>query len=150
MKRGEIVARARALVGVRFRLQGRDPEHGLDCIGVMMMATRIPAARVRRNYGLHACDPDEMHGQFEEAGFIRIAPAAAGQGDMLVVRPGPTGLHVVILTGSGYLHADARLRKVVEVPGEVPWPILSAWRSPDDAAEDPLSPALSGPSPGLH
>lgn len=150
MKSEEIVARARALIGVRFRPQGRDPEHGLDCIGVVMMATRIAKNRVRRDYGLHSCEPEEMNGQFHEAGFIRIAPAAARQGDVLIVRPGPTALHVVILTDAGYLHADARLRKVVEVPGEVPWPVLAAWRHPSAEADDPSAPGLIGPSTELH
>jgi cell wall-associated NlpC family hydrolase len=150
MQRSEIVARARALIGVRFRLQGRDPEFGLDCIGVVMMAARIPRNRVRRDYGLHSCDPEQLNAEFDWAGFVRIAPAEAEEGDVLVVRPGPTALHVVILTGSGYLHADARLRKVVEVPGEMPWPTVSAWRHPDDVAEDMRSPALRGPSRRLH
>ena len=145
MKRGEIVARARALIGVRFRPQGRDPEHGLDCIGVVAMATGVPREKVRRDYGLHSSDPDEVNGGFDQSGFIRIAPVAARDGDILVVRPAPGALHVVILTDSGYLHADMRLRKVVEVPGELPWPVLSAWRHPAEAAEDPLAPELVGP-----
>jgi murein DD-endopeptidase / murein LD-carboxypeptidase len=150
MGRDEIVRRARALVGVRFRPQGRDPRHGLDCIGVVMMATRIPPERVRSDYGLHNCDPEEMNRQFDWAGFIRISPAAARDGDILVVRPSATALHVVILTETGYLHADARWRKVVEAPGEVPWPILSAWRHPAEAADDPVVPELVGPSKALH
>src|SRR3712207_7037475 len=46
--------------------------------------------------------------------FIRIAPADAVDGDVLLVQPGPAQLHVVILTPDGYLHADMRLRRVVE------------------------------------
>jgi murein DD-endopeptidase / murein LD-carboxypeptidase len=145
-ERGDaIVRRARALLGVRFRPQGRDPEQGLDCIGVVTMATGIAARRVRRDYCLHSNDPDEVNGQFDGCGFIRIAPAAAVAGDVLLVRPNPIALHAVILTDSGYLHADMRARRVVEVPGQVPWPTLSAWRHPDRAAEDPFAPELIGP-----
>lgn len=150
MKRDEIVARARALIGVRFRPQGRDPKHGLDCIGVAMMAMRVPKEQVRRDYCLRSSDPDEVNGEFDQSGFIRIAPAAVRDGDVLLVRPLPSALHVVILTDTGYLHADMRLRKVVEVPGEVPWPVLSAWRHPAEAFEDPLAPELVGPSQGLN
>lgn len=148
--RAAIVARARRLLGVRFRPQGRDPQHGLDCIGVAMMATGMPKERVRRDYGLHSNDPQEMHSEFDACGFVRIAPAAAGAADVLVVRPAPSALHVVILTDRGYLHADMRRRKVVEVPGAVPWPILSAWRHPSEVDDDPLAPELIGSSRAVH
>ena len=127
-----VVARARALIGVRFRTQGRTPEHGLDCIGVVMMATGIPEARVRRDYDLRFSDPEKVNANFDACGMIRLAPSAAEPGDVLLVRPGPAQLHVVLLTELGYLHADASLRRVVEVPGPVPWPVLSAWRCPDE------------------
>jgi murein DD-endopeptidase / murein LD-carboxypeptidase len=148
--RAAIVARARALIGTRFRPQGRDPEQGLDCIGVAMMATRVPKERVRRDYCLHSNDPEEVNGDFDACGFVRIAPAAAGPADVLLVRPAPAGLHVVILTDRGYLHADMRRRKVVEVPGAVPWPIVSAWRHPSDVDADPLAPELIGSSRAVH
>ena len=144
MTRDEIVARARALIGVRFRPQGRSAELGLDCIGVAAMAMGVPKDRVRQDYSLHSSDPAEVDGELDESGFIRIAPAGAGVGDLLLVRTGPTGLHVVILTDGGYLHADMRLRRAVEVSGIVPWPILSAWRHPAVAAENPLARELIG------
>lgn len=128
-KSEEIVAQARALVGVRFRPQGRSVETGLDCIGVAAMATG--ASGVRKDYCLRSSDADEVNGEFGASGFLRIAPAAAEAGDLLLVRAGPAQLHVVILTPDGYLHADARLRRVTEVPGPPPWPVLSAWRHPD-------------------
>jgi len=147
MSRGErIVARARALIGIRFRPQGRSVDDGLDCIGVAMMATGIPKHRVRRDYCLHSNNAEEVNGEFDECGFIRIAPAGAAAGDVLLVRPTASALHVVILTGTGYLHADMRLRRTVEVPGDVPWPTVSAWRHPGQAAADPLAPELVGPA----
>jgi lipoprotein Spr len=147
MKSEEIVARARALIGTRFRPQGRDPEHGLDCIGVAMMAMGVPKERVRGDYIIPAgSNADEINSEIAALGFIRISPAAAGAGDLLLVRPAPAALHLAILTDTGYLHADMRLRRTVEVPGAVPWPTLSAWRHPADAAGDPLAPELVGPS----
>lgn len=123
------VARARALIGVRFRPQGRRPEHGLDCIGVVAMAFGLTA--VRRDYALRSSDPEQVNGEFAASGFERIAPVEVGAGDVLLVRAGPGQLHVLILTPDGYLHADAGMRRVVEVPGPVVWPVLSAWRHPD-------------------
>jgi murein DD-endopeptidase / murein LD-carboxypeptidase len=146
----EIVARARALIGVRFRPQGRSAELGLDCIGVAAMAMGVATEKVRRDYRLDSNDPGRVNDEIDKARFIRIAPAAAAAGDMLVVRTGPTGLHVVILTDGGYIHADMRPRRVVEVPGKVPWPVLSAWRHPAVAAEDPLVRELVGDSAELH
>jgi murein DD-endopeptidase / murein LD-carboxypeptidase len=128
-----IVGRARRLIGVRFRPQGRSAEHGLDCIGVVTMATRLDPGRVRRNYDMLATrDPRDVAAEFEACGFIRLAPAEIEPGDILLVSVGPGHLHAAILTPDGYLHADARMRRVVEVPGAVPWPILSAWRVPED------------------
>ena len=145
-RRTEVVARARALVGARFRLQGRSVETGLDCVGVAMMATGSSERDVRRDYCLRSNDADAANDNFDLSGFIRIDPAAAGPGDILVVRPGPAALHVLVLSEDGYVHADMRLRRVVEVPGKVPWPAISAWRHPAVAAEDPLASELVGPS----
>ena len=129
MKNDEIVARARALLGARFRPQGRSAGQGLDCIGVAAVANGLDG--VRSDYCLRSCDANEVHREFKRHGFIQVAPTEASEGNVLLVRPGPGRMHVVLLTREGYLHADMRLRRVVEVPGAVPWPILSAWRRPE-------------------
>lgn len=134
MKRAdEIVVRARALVGARFRPQGRSPEYGLDCIGVIAMAIDTDPARVRRDYDFRSGDADLFNAEFAATGMLPVPRSAAEPGDVLLVRPAPMRLHVVLLTDLGYVHADARLRRVVEAPGPVPWPVLSAWRCPDEA-----------------
>lgn len=114
------------------------------------MAMGVAKEKVRRDYCLSSNDPDEVHAELHASGFIRIAPIASATGDLLIVRTGPRGLHVVILTDEGYVHADARLRRVVEAPGQVPWPVLSAWRHASVAAEDPFAHELVGDSRAVH
>lgn len=124
------VERARGLIGVRFRPQGRSTEAGLDCIGLATLAYGVSPARVRSDYRLQGGSRDELERELAPL-FDRIAAARAAPGDLLLVAPGPRQLHLIVLTPGGFVHADARRRRVVEVPGVVPWPVLSAWRHPN-------------------
>lgn len=128
MRQEQVVLRARALVGVRFRSQGRCASTGVDCVGLAAIAGGIAVTGVRRNYGLRESDPRRLEAEFVASGFVEVAPAEAEAGDMLVVQAGFSQLHVVVLTPDGFVHADAGLRRVVEVPGPVGWPVVSAWR----------------------
>lgn len=123
----EIVSRARALVGARFRPQGRDPELGLDCVGVAARATGIEDAR--RDYTLRGQRQAEIEHELCDQGFRPVGADEAGPGDILVMMTGPAQIHVAVCTGDGFVHADASLRMVVERPRPVPWPVLSIWRS---------------------
>ena len=118
------VRRARALVGIRFRLQGRSRASGLDCVGVVACALGIET--VRSDYRLRGGSLSELRGELRAAG-LEPAPAAAA-GDVLVARPAAEQLHLGIWTGSGTVHADARLGRVAERPGRPPWPVLERWR----------------------
>jgi murein DD-endopeptidase / murein LD-carboxypeptidase len=120
-----IVARARALVGAGFRPQGRSRETGLDCVGVVAAAVGIAAPP--DDYRLRTGSTERISAALRAAG-LRAAPAR-GRGDVLVMASGPGQLHLGIWTGSGLVHADARLRRVVERPGPPPWRVLSQWRS---------------------
>lgn len=126
----EVIASARRCVGARFRTQGRDPTNGLDCAGVAGVAfdKDLPPAR----YGLRG-DHGRVIALVAEAMGLR--PAFPGQerpGDLLIVEAGPGQLHMAILVPGGFVHADARLRKVVEVPGWPRWPVLAVWRGCDE------------------
>src|SRR5205085_7598742 len=110
----EVVARARAMIGVRFRPQGRSAVQGLDCMGLAAVAMGVPADRVRGDYRLSSGAAEEAHAGFRAAGLVRIEPCEAGAGDLLLVSVGTRRLHALILTGFGFVHADARLRRVVE------------------------------------
>ncbi|WP_419813854.1 peptidoglycan endopeptidase [Glacieibacterium sp.] len=126
-----IVAAARSCVGTRFRVQGRLPGVGLDCIGVALVA----AAAV----GVRAVTPRYTLGGDGEAA-LDVALVALGcvvvaipqPGDLLVAAPAAGRRHLGIVTPGGLVHAHAGLRRVVEAPVDPGWAIVAAWRFPDD------------------
>lgn len=119
-----VVARARAAVGARFRLHGRTAASGLDCVGLAALAFGERA--VPSGYALRGGDPAHVAALIETRGFVRADESAPG--DLLLCASGPGQLHLAIDSGTGVIHADAMLRRVVERPGPVPWPVLGRWR----------------------
>ncbi len=123
-----IVARARSLVGVRFRPQGRSAATGLDCVG--LVAASVGAARVPSDYALRGGSPARVAEGLARAGLSPAGEARAG--DVMVMAAGPAQLHLGIFTGAGLVHADAGLRRIVERPWPAPWPVLCIWRMRED------------------
>ena len=120
----EIVARARGLIGTRFRPQGRTAADGLDCIGLAALA--IDAGAVPRDYALRGGSALRLAEQMREAGLAAVENMEPG--DVLTFAPRRDQLHLGIFTGSGLVHGDAGLRRVVERPLPLPWPVLGIWR----------------------
>lgn len=123
-----VAAAARGLVGARFRLHGRDPATGLDCVGVVAAALARAGARVTvpQGYAMRTGDADRVAMLIARAGLVRVEGMAAG--DVVLVRSGPGQLHLGVWTGAGLVHADAHLRRVVERPGAVGWPVVGVFR----------------------
>ena len=118
-----VAAAARAAVGVRFRLHGRHPDDGLDCVGLVGWACGL--RDLPTGYALRGGEPGTVAALLD----ARLARAEGeADGDVLLVRTGPGQLHLGIVTAAGLVHADAGLRRVVERPGAVPWPVLGRWR----------------------
>ena len=123
-----VAARARALVGTRFRPQGRSAEHGLDCVGLVAAAADIPVEMIPSGYRLRSqLSETALSTHFGER-VRTIDTGEAGEGDVLLVRAGMGQDHFLVLVEGGFVHADAGLGRVVERPGAVPWPMLAAWR----------------------
>jgi hypothetical protein len=118
----DAVRAARAAVGARFRLHGRDPATGLDCVGLAALATGLEPPT---GYALRAGDTDAALAWLDTR-LTRVADGAAG--DVMLLAPGPGQLHLAVRTEHGFIHADAGLRRVVERPGAPPWPCLATWR----------------------
>src|SRR5262245_58328797 len=116
------VKRARALVGSRFRPQGRDPLRGLDCVGLVCAAYRIPAEEIPCDYRMRGRNADRLQAHLGR--FFRTVREPR-PGDLVTFQVAPDQLHLAVLSDRGFIHADAGLRTVVETPGVSPWPILS-------------------------
>lgn len=119
------IARARALLNIRFRLHGRTPELGLDCVGLIALAYRLERP-VPFGYSLRSRDLAHWERIIRDHGFVRRR-ADWQSGDLLVLCPGPTQIHLGVWTGSSLIHADAGLGRIVEAPGTPRWPVMSAW-----------------------
>lgn len=118
-----MTAGAEALVGAPFRPQGRDPATGLDCVGLVAAAFGISG--VRRDYRLRGDHRAEL-----EAGLLRwfrkVRRCRAG--DVLLMQAGAGQLHLGVRSRAGFIHADARIGRVVETAGDPTWPVLGVYR----------------------
>lgn len=130
MTGSQLAIAAETLVGAPFRLHGRDPATGLDCVGVLAAAlysigrpARLPNGYTLRNRALADTSPvAELCGLCSASGEIEA-------GDVLICRVGPCQFHIAIAASDGgFVHAHAGLRRVVVTPAPVPWPVIQHWR----------------------
>lgn len=138
----EAIAEIRALVGVRYRHQGRNPATGLDCVGLGLQyakALGLPL-RDRKAYSRH---PD---GKLRDSiCHVMGPPIAQGAGCGALVQEGDAVMmewtpgvprHVGMISQINgvlhFIHADSSptVRKVVEHRLSDDWRtrIVSVWR----------------------
>lgn len=115
------------MVGVSFRPQGRDAATGLDCIGLVLRVFGIPEDEVRRDYRLAGNDGPELECGLARF-FRRLSAGRRAAGDVLLCKVRRGQFHLAIECEGSFVHADARLRRVVETPGSPPWAIVAAYR----------------------
>lgn len=125
--RNDAERRARAMVGTRFRAQGRDPRHGLDCLGLVIAAHRLPAAQLPDDYRLRGPHAGAMLAGADRW-FRRVPLTQKRPGDVLLLDAGPRQSHLGIATDSGLVHADAQIGRVVEMPGTPRWTVIAVLR----------------------
>lgn len=124
-----IAARARSLVGVRYRPQGRSVEWGLDCVGLAALSLGLTLESVTRSYGLRGTEQGALEAELERHGLRAVETAETMAGDLGVFVPGPRQLHLAIFTDTGLVHADAGIGRVVERPLPAPWRGVGRWRA---------------------
>lgn len=130
MTGGDLARAAETLVGAPFRLHGRDPARGLDCVGVVAAAFARAGLRAEApaHYALRNARIDDALAFAHRAGLIEAAGPVT-PGDVLLARPGPAQFHLLVaIAGGRFVHAHAGLRRVVAMPGPLPWPLLRRWR----------------------
>lgn len=120
---------AETLVGVRFRLQGRSPESGLDCAGLIVAA--YAGADVRLDaidtYALRGFPLDDALAHLDGTGFVRVA-CPVQPGDVALFALPARQLHFALLAPDRLIHADAALRRVVAAPTNRLPAAIARWR----------------------
>lgn len=117
------VVRARALIGTRFRLHGRDPATGLDCVGLCAVAagiTHVPTGYPLRGGNLAA------YQDWLNAYAVRQTRAMQA-GDIVLFDLSAAQYHLGIWAGQSLIHAHAGLRRVVETPGAPEGACVGCW-----------------------
>lgn len=126
---------ARALVGAPFRLHGRDPATGLDCVGLVSAAMAANGARpvAPQGYGLRNLDIARWLPLATRSGLVpATGPVRAGE--VLLIALAHCQHHLVIAVDPvTVIHAHAGLRRVVVQPFDPAWQIHAKWRhAPQD------------------
>lgn len=128
---------AHDLIGTPYRLHGRDPATGLDCIGLFVAAMAAIGRKphITTHYGLRNTDFSRAAPVAGKAGLKEVS-GPVKSGDVLMYRLSPVQAHVMIAGLSGVLiHAHAGLRRVVAMPmageGGLPGRLLHHWRLAD-------------------
>jgi hypothetical protein len=101
---------------------------GLDCVGAAAAAADIPPGRLRSDYALRGQHLAAIEHELCDLGCQPVPAERAVAGDILVCEAGPAQFHIVVRAWNSFVHADAGLRRVVERPLPVPWPVAGAWR----------------------
>ncbi|MDD3287432.1 MAG: NlpC/P60 family protein [Alphaproteobacteria bacterium] len=110
----KMIFAARRCLGVPFHHQGRQPEFGLDCIGLVVVALRAVGADVRDQLD-YSSRPDGMKlvDALIEHGAVKVGDISPA--DVLLFRYDNQPQHVALATsGDTMIHSFAPAGRVVE------------------------------------
>ena len=123
----DVLREARGLLGTRFRRNGRSPQFGLDCVGLVACALGEEAKHL-----LATTAPEEpsvqrqmLYNALRALDWTQTSKSGAGYVGEFAVGG---HLHLGVLTEVGVIHAHAGLRRVVE--GSIPdhWEHERTWK----------------------
>lgn len=118
------------LIGVPFRLHGRNPATGLDCVGLVAASMERAGYRpiAPQGYALRALTVRPL---LEFATASGLESAKEG-GDVWLAQVHSLQFHLLIAACGGAVHAHAGLGRVVFLPDPMTWPIVMRWRLADE------------------
>lgn len=128
---GEDLAQAAAsLCDTPFRLNGRDTNYGIDCIGLLELALEKAGRKITlpTGYTLRLSNPEAWLPDPAACGF---APASLPiqPGDVMLLRLGQAQVHLAVSGFDGaWVHAHAGLRRVVVSPTLPSGEVIGHWR----------------------
>lgn len=130
--RDDIVAAARAYLGVRFRLKGRNRIEGIDCVGLLALVARDIGMEVKDSVG-YTSNPDPD--LFREIITSQTKPGNVNNlrsGAIVMFKQAVFPIHAGIIVVEGgqmsVINANLKQKKVVEEPWRVWQPLLLGVR----------------------
>lgn len=123
-------AAAERLVGVRFRLQGRDIRHGLDCVGLIWAAYAAAGVKLAApdHYPMRGWSAGKIIAALDDSGLARSGNSGACLGDVGLMALPAAQFHLAIIGQGHVVHAHAGLRRVVKAPFDSEWQQVARWR----------------------
>ncbi len=131
----QIAAAAFDQLGTPFRLHGRMPNIGLDCVGLVHFAAAMAGYKrpCPADYSLRGDRQGDIVDFFDDPRFAKLNQTADFQiGDIVLVRCAPRQVHLLIYANNGWVHAHAGLGRVVWTAAALEWPIIALWRYQGD------------------
>lgn len=129
---GERVAEAALqCVGSPFRLHGRDPKNGLDCVGLALHALLAVRAVLPPpdNYTLRGPGRATIMAWADASGLMALpGNEPVRPGDIQLVAPAPGQSHLLVRCVAGFVHAHLGCRKTLAMRGDSPWTVIANWR----------------------
>ena len=116
MSPDDIIKAGRKLVGSPFMHQGRIPEFGLDCAGLMVCLAEslgyTPADML--SYGINPSTELLLWGLDSQPFLTKASIMDRRPGDILVMRFRSRSQHLALFTGSTIIHAYYQVSQVAE------------------------------------
>lgn len=121
---------AESLVGTTFRLHGRTPETGLDCVGLVASSLALAGRQVVAPSGYSLRNLDiEAYLAFAQRNGLVAAIGPIRRGDLVMTEPGQAQHHLLVATSpASFVHAHASLRCVVHQQGALADAPTWHWR----------------------
>jgi hypothetical protein len=131
MTRGDrLASAARLFLGTPFKLHGRQPGIGLDCVGLLLASLDAIGIKAEgpKGYALRNRSVTHWFAAASKAGLIEVT-APVEPGDVLLITTGPSQVHVLIAENEAKtIHAHAGLGRVVSEPLPPDAMVTMHWR----------------------
>lgn len=130
----QIAACAASLIGVPFRLYGRNTCAGVDCVGLVAACLGATGRTfdVPRRYQLRGDYAAVACSFFASTSFGLVTENIWQAGDIILVRIAARQLHFAVITIDGAVHAHMGLGRVVLTPLPLMWGTIGHWRFQGD------------------
>ncbi|GER05036.1 hypothetical protein JCM17846_27180 [Iodidimonas nitroreducens] len=121
VSQSDILVTARSALGTPFRHQGRTPQHGFDCVGLILwVAWELDLSRYDQSGYPRSFRDDRLLKGAVAAGFTPVDWPETGDMICLSLEGGGVS-HAGITTGKGIIHACERVGKVIEHRMDAAW-----------------------------